>query len=46
VAPAVYGVVVVTFTGQGALTLPFSALALAGIAVIYPYVKRVVTVLE
>ena len=45
-APCVYGVVIVTFTGQGLLTLPFSALSLVGIALIYPYLKQVVAALE
>jgi len=46
VAPSVFGVVIVTFTGQGLLSLPFSALALVGIRVIYPYLKRVVSALD
>jgi hypothetical protein len=46
VAPSIYGAVIVVFTGQGFLTLPFSALALAGIRVIYPYLKRVIGALE
>ena len=45
-APSVFGVVVVTFTGQRLLALPFLALAFVGIAVIYPHVKRVVGALE
>jgi hypothetical protein len=46
VAPSVFGVVIVTFTGQRLLALPFLALALVGIGVIYPHVKRVVGALE
>jgi len=45
VAPAVYGVIAVSSTGQGALTLPFSALALIGMAVLYPYTRQVLAAL-
>ena len=39
VAPSVYGLVVSLFTGKGLLTLPFSALALVGLALVWSYLK-------
>ena len=42
VAPSVFGLVVSLFTGKGLLTLPFTALALAGLVVVWTSLKDTV----
>ena len=39
VAPVMYGLVLVLFTGQGLLALPFSTMAFLGLAVVWSYLQ-------
>ena len=39
VAPAVYGIIIPVFTSQGLLALPFGAIALVGLALVWSYFR-------